>query len=491
MATTIRSTIFDSDAARANLWAGEWRPARRTLAVREPATGETLLEVGEAEAEDVARASAEAAAAQSQWAARPAGERAAVMSRAAELLEAHHEEAEGWLVREAGSIRPKAALEVMQLVLGELRAAARLTEEPLEHELPDPTGRRSVMRRVPMGVVGVLAPWNFPMILAIRSVAPALALGNAVVLKADPHTPISGGFFLSSLLDAAGLPAGLLHVLPGGAEAGAAVCEVPEIGMVSFTGSTAVGRLVGEACGRNLKRVALELGGNNAFIVLEDADVAAASSAGAWGSFVHQGQICMTAGRHLVHERLAEAYLDALSDRARHLPIGDPNLQEVAIGPLIDPEHVARVDALVREARDHGAEVLAGGAADSPYYPPTVLGQVRPEMRAWREEIFGPVAPVMTFASDEEAIALANATEYGLSTGIYTADLERGRRIAEQVRTGLLHIGDQTVNDDPAAPFGGMGASGNGARFGGPANLEEFLQWQWRTERAEPATYPF
>ncbi len=491
MSTTVESRLFDADAAHGSLWAGEWRRASSTLTVHEPATGATLLEVGQASAEEIKRAATEAAAAQAQWAARPAADRAGVMTRAAELLQAHHEEAETWLVREAGSIRPKAGFEVMQLVLGELQAAAQLTTEPLEHEVPDPTGRRSVMRRVPIGVVGVLAPWNFPMILAIRSVAPALALGNAVVLKADPHTPVSGGFFLSSLLDAAGLPAGLLHVLPGGAEAGGAVCEAPEIGMVSFTGSTAVGRLVGQACGQNLKRVALELGGNNAFIVLADADVEAASSAGAWGSFLHQGQICMTAGRHLVHEKLAGAYLEALSARAQHLPIGDPNTQEVAIGPLIDPVHVDRVDGLVREARSAGAQVLAGGEANSPYYPPTVLGDVRAEMRAWNEEIFGPVAPVMTFSSDQEAIALANDSEYGLSTGIYTSDLEHGRRIADGVRTGLVHIGDQTVNDDANVPFGGTGASGNGARFGGPANLEEFLQWQWRTERAEPATYPF
>ncbi|MBV8998159.1 MAG: aldehyde dehydrogenase family protein, partial [Solirubrobacterales bacterium] len=383
--TTVKPLIFEVDEAPGKLWDGGWRDASETLPVREPATGRTLLEVGQASAEDVARAARTAASAQPAWAARPSTERAAIMERAADLLEEHHEEAEDWLVREAGSIRPKAGFEVMQLVLGELRAAATLTEEPLVHEVPGQPGQRSFLHRLPVGVVGVLAPWNFPMILAIRSVAPALALGNAVVLKADPHTPVSGGFFLSALLHAAGLPAGLLHVLPGGAAAGQAVCEVPEIGMVSFTGSTAVGRLVGETCGRNLKRVALELGGNNAFIVLEDADVEAASSAGAWGSFLHQGQICMTAGRHLVHEKLADAYIEALAERARRLPVGDPSTEEVAIGPLIDATAVERVDALVREATRDGAELVAGGEANSPYYPPTVLRRVRSDMRAWRE----------------------------------------------------------------------------------------------------------
>lgn len=491
MSATTESHVFDVEQARGMLWSGRWRDASAVFDVVEPATGDVLTQVGRATAEDVRRAAAEARAAQPAWASSSAAERGGVMARAAELLAEHHAEAETWLVREAGSTRPKAAFEVMQLVLGELKAAAAIVNEPLEHELPVPTGRRSVIRRVPIGVVGVLAPWNFPMILAIRSVAPALALGNAVILKADPHTPVAGGFFLSSLLHQAGLPAGLLHVLPGGADAGQALCESPEVGMVSFTGSTAVGRLVGETCGRNLKRVALELGGNNAFIVLDDADVDAASSAGAWGSFLHQGQICMTAGRHLVHERIADAYLEALAARARHLPVGNPNTQDAAIGPLIAPEHVHRVDELVQDAKRAGAQVLAGGEGGSRFYPPTVLGNASAEMRAWKEEIFGPVAPVMTFASDEEAVTLANATEYGLSTGIYTRDLARGRWIAERVQTGHIHIGDQTVNDDPAIPFGGTGASGNGARFGGPANLEEFLQWQWLTEREEPATYPF
>jgi benzaldehyde dehydrogenase (NAD) len=484
--------LFDIAAADGKLWDGSWREAPASIAVVEPATGDSLGNVGSGGRAEVHRAASEAASAQAAWAATDPEQRAAVLRRAADILAEHHEEAETWLVREAGATRPRAEFEVNLLAIGELREAAELLfGSDFEIEVADPRGIKSVARRVPIGVVGVIAPWNFPMVLSARSVAPALALGNAVVLKADPNTPVTGGLLLARVFEEAGLPAGLFHVIPGAAEAGGAICDAPDIAMVSFTGSTSVGRMVGETAGRNLKRVALELGGNNAFIVLEDADVDGASSSGAWGSFLHQGQICMASGRHIVHEKVAEAYLSALAERAARLPVGDPYTGQVAIGPLITPEQVVRVHALVSEATDAGAKVLAGGVPDSPFYPPTVLTDIKPDMRVWREEIFGPVAPVCVVASDDEAIAVANDTEYGLSSGIYTSSPEHGRRVAGQLRSGIVHIGDQTVDDDPRIPFGGVGASGNGARFGGPSNLEQFMVWQWLTERDPPATYPF
>ena len=489
--TTTAGTLIDAGAMRGKVWNGGWSDAAGTIEVREPASGELLAVVGRASGDDVRTACMAAAAAQPRWAATPGEERAALMERAADVLEAHHEELERWDARETGATQPKAEFEVMKLAAGELREAARLLERPMEEVVDDPTRTRSVNRRVPIGVVGVIAPWNFPLVLGMRSVAPALALGNAVVLKPDPHTPITGGFAMALVLAEAGLPAGLFHVVPGGAEAGEALCTAPEVGMVSFTGSTAVGRKVGALAGGELKRVALELGGNNAFVVLDDADPDAASSAGAWGSFLHQGQICMAAGRHIVHERLADRYIEALAERARRLPAGDPQRGEVALGPIIDRKQFERVEAIVRDGVERGARVHAGGEPNAPFYPATVISDVSRDMRLWREEIFGPVAPVVTFSSDEEAIELANDTEYGLSGGIYTTSLERGRRIAAELRTGLVHIGDQTVNDEPAIAFGGIGASGNGGRFGGPANLEAFTQWRWLTEREEPATYPF
>lgn len=352
-------------------------------------------------------------------------------------------------------------------------------------------GRESFARRVPIGVVGVISPWNFPQILSMRAVAPALALGNAVILKPDVHTAISGGLLLAALFEKAGLPDGLLHVLPGGADVGAAVAEAPGIGMVSFTGSTAVGKLVGEAAGRTLKRVSLELGGNNALLVLDDADLDVASSAGAWGAFLHQGQVCMTAGRHIVAESVADRYIDLLVERANRLPVGDPFTEPVALGPLINERQVANVDRIVRETLAAGATLRAGGVANGAYYSPTVLADVTTSMPAFYEEIFGPVAPVIVVKDDDEAVRVANETEYGLVAAIQTGSLDRGREVADRLRTGIVHINDQTLNNDAYAPFGGTGASGNGARFGTQSSWDEFTQWQWITQRRTAHGFPF
>ena len=257
--------------------------------------------------------------------------------------------------------------------------------------------------------------------------------------------------------------------------------------MISFTGSTATGQKVGAAAGGLLKRIVLELGGNSPLVVLDDADVEAASSAGAWGSFLHQGQICLAVSRHLVHERIADAYLDALTERAQRLPVGNPATEQVALGPIINERQVQRVQRIVDETVAAGAEARTGGVADGLFYKPTVLAGVRPDMAAFREEIFGPVAPVTTFSDDDEAIALANATEYGLAAAVQSGSPERASRVAERLHAGMVHINDQTVNEEPPAPFGGFGASSNGGHFGGVANLELWTEWQWLTsrERAE------
>ena len=352
-------------------------------------------------------------------------------------------------------------------------------------------GRSSTARRVPVGVVGVITPWNFPIVLAMRSIGPALALGNTIVLKPDLDTPVSGGVLIARIFEEAGLPAGVMHVIPGGPEVGAALTKDPLVRMISFTGSTATGRLVGAAAGRTLKRVVLELGGNSPLVVLDDADVDAAASAGAWGSFLHQGQICLAVSRHLVHERIAERYLDALTTRAKRLPVGNPDTDEVALGPIINERQVARVQRIVDETVSAGAEALTGGKADGLFYPPTVLAGVTPEMAAFREEIFGPVAPVITFSSDDEAVALANQTEYGLSAAVQSASASRATRIGARIHAGMVHINDQTVNEEPPAPFGGFGVSSNGGHFGGVANLELWTEWQWVTVRDQASPFPF
>jgi benzaldehyde dehydrogenase (NAD) len=484
--------LLDGTDWNGKIFSGGWTTARGgTMASTEPATGAVLAEVGLAGAEDVAAAVAVAAAAQPAWAARTGPERAALLRRAARVLEDNHEEFETWLVREGGAVPGKAAFEV-QLVLGELWEAAALPTQPWGHLLPSSEpGRESIARRVPLGVVGVISPWNFPQILSVRAVAPALALGNAVILKPDPHTPVSGGVLVARLFEEAGLPEGLLHVLPGDAEAGAALAEHPGVAMIAFTGSTAVGRQVAEAAGRSLKRVSLELGGNNALIVLDDADVDVASSAGAWSAFLHQGQICMTAGRHIVLEAVADQYLERLAARASGLPVGDPNLEQVALGPLINESQLRHVDRIVTQTVEAGAEVRAGGTHEGLFYRPTVLAGVTTKMPAFREEIFGPVAPVVVVRDDAEAVAVANDTEYGLVAAIQTGSVDRGRAMADQLRTGIVHVNDQTLNNDAFAPFGGIGASGNGSRFGSQSSWDEFTQWQWLTLRDQAHGFPF
>jgi benzaldehyde dehydrogenase (NAD) len=484
--------LLDGAAWQGQIYSGGWVPGHGgTVATTEPATGATLGMIGLADASDVAAAVARAAEAQPAWAATPGPARAAVIRRAAAVLAENRAEFERWLVREGGAVPGKAAFEV-ELVLGELWEAAALPTQPWGHLLPtSEPGRESVARRVPLGVVGVISPWNFPQILSLRAVAPALALGNAVVLKPDVQTSVAGGALVAALFEAAGLPPGLLHVLPGDAEPGAALAVDPGVAMVAFTGSTAVGRKVGAAAGGSLKRVSLELGGNNALIVLDDADLEVASSAGAWGAFLHQGQVCMTAGRHIVLESVADEYLERLAKRADGLPVGDPFTEQVALGPLINERQLANVDRIVSETVAAGAEVRAGGTHDRLFYRPTVLAGVTAAMPAFREEIFGPVAPVVVVRDEDEAVAVANDTEYGLVAAVQTGSVSRGQTLARRLRTGIVHINDQTLNNDAYAPFGGTGASGNGARFGSQSSWDEFTQWQWVTSREEAHGFPF
>ena len=470
---------------------GSWTTgAGGTIDVTEPATGASLGSVGAASREDVLAAAARAAAAQQEWARTKPEERAAVLRRAGMLFEEHAGEIQGWIIRETGGIGAKAGLET-HVAANECFDAAALPAHPAGDVLTSNEDRWSFARRRPAGVVSVISPFNFPLILSIRSVAPALALGNAVLLKPDPRTTVSGGVSIMRVFEEAGLPAGVLQLLPGGTDVGQALVEAPEVRVISFTGSTAAGRKVGEAAGRLLKRAHLELGGNNALIVLPGADLDLAASAGAFGSFLHQGQICMTTGRHLVHESLMEDYTSRLADKAKNLPVGDPASGQVALGPIIDERQRDNIDRLVREAKDAGAQIAAGGTYEGLFYSPTVLTGVTPDNPAWTQEIFGPVAPVLSFTSVEEAIALTNASEYALSVGIL-GDVGLAMEVADRVVSGKVHINEQTVSDEANSPFGGMGASGTGSRFGGAAaNIDAFTEVQWLTVRPQIAPYPF
>jgi benzaldehyde dehydrogenase (NAD) len=485
-------SLMESAAWSDSLFTGDWtRGSGPEVGVEEPATGDELGRIKLATAGDMTAAADRAAVAQRAWAQTSYEERAAVLRRAGDLFGEHAAEIEDWLVREGGSIPPKAQLET-HTAAQECYEAAALPSHPLGEILATAKPRMSLARRVPAGVVGVISPFNFPLILSIRSVAPALALGNAVVLKPDPRTAVCGGYVLARVFQEAGLPDGVLQVLPGGADAGAALVEAPAVRVISFTGSTAAGRKVGEAAGRLLKRAHLELGGNSALIMLDDADLERGISAAAFGSFIHQGQVCMTTGRHIVHESIADEYAARLAEKADHLPVGDPARDPVALGPIIDAGQRDRIHALVSASRDAGATIAAGGSYDGLFYRPTVVTDVRSDTPVWAEEVFGPVAPIARFSTLDEAAALAAGTEYGLSLGILTRDVMKGVALADRIPSGLVHINDQTVDDEAVAPFGGVAASGTGSRFGGAAaNVEAFTETQWLTLQGEVSPYPF
>ncbi|MCX7170556.1 MAG: benzaldehyde dehydrogenase, partial [Proteobacteria bacterium] len=454
------------------------------------ASGAVLTQVGMATPTDVAKAAKRARAAQPAWAALPYEQRAAIFRKAAAIIERETADMSQWIVRETGAIPPKAGVE-LHMAVGILHEAAGMLTQPSGLLLPSDGSRISLARRVPHGVIGVISPFNFPLILSIRAVAPALATGNTVVLKPDPHTPISGGYLIARVFEEAGLPKDCLQVLPGGAEVGQAMCADPNIAMISFTGSTMAGRNVGELAGKHLKKVTLELGGKNRLIILDDADVDLAASCAAWGAYLHQGQICMATGLILAHEKIAAKLTELLVTKAIHLPVGDPASQQVALGPLISERQRDSVHAIVQDSAKQGAHIAAGGTYDKLFYKPTVLTGVKPGMRAFDEEIFGPVASIVTFSSEDEAASLANRTEYGLSLGVISGSTSRALALGNRIPTGLLHINDQTVADEPHIPFGGRGASGNGGRHGGPANWEEFTQWQWVTIKDSAPRYPF
>jgi benzaldehyde dehydrogenase (NAD) len=484
-------TFLDESTWRGKVFSSGWRDAAGgDAAIVEPATGAEIGRVGMGSPADVTAAAEAAAVAQPAWAALPYTERAAILRRAGDIWNANAAEIERWSIREGGKVGPAAQFET-HVATEEVYEAATLPPRPCGELLPSESPQLSFAERVPVGVVGVIAPFNFPQILAIRSVAPALALGNAVVLKPDPRTAVCGGVVLARVFEDAGLPEGLLHVLAGGPGTGEAMITSPQIRVISFTGSTAAGRRVGKLAAEHLKRCHLELGGNSALIVLADADLDKAAAAGAWGSFLHQGQICMTTGRHLVHEAVYDDYVERLAGKAAHLPVGNPATGQVALGPIIDDGQRDKIHGMVTATVDAGARLAAGGTYEGLFYKATVLADVAPGMPAYANEVFGPVAPVVRFATADEAVKLAADSEYGLSLGILTTDVMRGLDLARRIPTGIAHINDQTVDDAPNTPFGGVRASGTGARFGGSANMDAFTDTRWITIRGDIASYPF
>jgi len=472
---------------------GEFRRAADggTIGVRDKASGEIFANAGLAGATDVADAVAAAKAAQPAWAERSYAERAALLRGVVTVLADRAKPMRELIMRETGCIGGKADYEI-GAATSELTEAAGLASRVTGEVLPTShAGRFSLSERIPLGVVGVITPWNFPLVLGMRVIAPALALGNTVVVKPSPETPLSGGLAIAELFAEAGLPAGVFQVLPGDVEAGQGLVTHPDVAMIHFTGSTTVGRQIARTAGGLLKKVSLELGGNNALIVLDDADLDQATMIGAWSSFHYQGQTCITAGRHIVQNGIADAYTAALAARAEAITVGNTLTEEVGLGPMINARQLDRAREMLAEAVADGARIVAGGTTDGPFFRPTVITGVGRGSRLWTEEIFAPVAPIVAVADADEAVAVANDTNYGLVDSVLTADLYRGMELARRLRAGMVHVNDATPQDEALAPFGGIGQSGLGGRSGGDANLEEFTERRWLTVNPLPVHYPY
>jgi acyl-CoA reductase-like NAD-dependent aldehyde dehydrogenase len=473
---------------------GEWvdADAGETFDDLDPFTGDVVARVAAGGREDARRAVESAAEAFPTWSQSPPAERQAIFLKAADILESRRDEVMSWLARETGSTFGFAMFQI-GFVAGLFRQAAALAYAPIGQVIPSDHGEFAMGLRRPAGVVGAIAPWNAALILSARSIASPLALGNTVVLKPSELSPYVGGLLWGEIFTEAGLPAGVLNIVthaPGAAgEIGDELVENPAVRRINFTGSTATGRKLAEAAGRNLKRVVLELGGYNPLIVLRDADLEYAVNASAFGAFLHQGQICMSARRIVVERPIADEFVQRLAEKTSGLKAGDPKEPDTIIGPLINQGAVETVRERVDDAVSKGAKVLAGGEAEGPVYRATLLSDVPEDSDFARFETFGPVAAIEVVDSEDEAVERANATSYGLASGIITSDADKGLALARRIQAGIVHVNDQPVGDEPQMPFGGVRDSGWG-RFGGTAAIEEFTELHWVTV-GSPHPFPF
>jgi len=474
---------------------GEWTDASdgKTFEDHDPFTADVVANVPAGTRDDARRAIEAASAAFPGWSQSTPADRQRVFLKAADILESRTEEISSWLTRETGSTFGFAMFQ-LQFVAGLFRQAAALPYQPMGEIIPSDTGTFAMGIRRPVGVVGAIAPWNAALILSARSFAAAVALGNTVVLKPSELSPYVGGLVWGEIFGEAGLPEGALNIVthaPGEAgPIGDELTENPAVRVISFTGSTETGRRIAEAAGRSLKRVVLELGGSNPLIVLADADLDYAVDASAFGAFLHQGQICMSARRIIVEQPIADNFVERLVEKTKGLKSGDPKEQDTIIGPLITEDAVAKVKSRVDDAVAKGARVLAGGEADGSVYQATLVADVPEDSELGHAETFGPVATIDVVGSADEAVERANATTYGLSAGIITSDPDRGLALAQQIESGIVHVNDQPVADEPQMPFGGVKGSGFG-RFGGTAAINEFTDLHWVTVRSGTHPFPF
>lgn len=474
---------------------GVWREGRseKTLTLSNPYTQQALGEIRQASAADVDDAYRAAAEAQKSWAATTPSVRQAVMIRAAQIMDERREEIIDWLVKESGSTILKANIEVSSAQAITMESAsfpARSHGRIHESNIP---GKENYVYRGALGVVGVISPWNFPLHLSQRSVAPALALGNAVVLKPASDTAVTGGLIIAKIFEEAGLPAGLLSVVVGaGSEIGDAFVEHEVPSLISFTGSTPVGQNVGKiaASGKHLKHVALELGGNSPFVVLADADLDQAVRAAAMGKFLHQGQICMAVNRIIVEDGVYDEFVAKFVAHVRTLPFGDPADPATVVGPVINRSQLDGLLEKIARAKREGARVMLEGGAQGQLVPPHIFADVTEDMEIAREEIFGPLVGIIRVADESEALRAANNTQFGLSSAVFTGDLDRGVTFAKGIRAGMTHVNDIPVNDESHVAFGGEKNSGLG-RFNGEWAISEFTTEHWISVQRSPRQYPF
>lgn len=462
---------------------GAWVPASRTFDDLNPADDSLYARIPDGGSEDVRRAVEAARAAFPAWAERPFHQRAHALLKIADVWDRRKDDFTAATVAEGGGWWGKGVFEA-GYVAEVFRSAAALCYQSTGEVLPSEHGKFMTATRWPLGVVSVISPWNMPGILTARGFAAALAVGNTVVLKPSEDTPYAGGLYFAEILEEAGLPAGVFNVVTCARESVGAVgdemIENPHVKAVSFTGSTAVGRHIAAKCGAHLKKACVELGGKDSLIVLEDADLDHAAKAANFGSFMHQGQVCMSTEKILVQERVYDDFMSRFLARAGKLRTGHTKDRDNVIGPLVNARQAARVKGLIDDAVAKGARVDLGGRAWDNYVEPTVLSAVTPEMDIWHDETFGPVVVVCPFRTEDEAIALNNDTEYGLTAAIMTADEPRALRMAGQLETGMVHVNCQNINDEPHVPFGGVKASGVG-RYGGRWSLDAFTELRWIT----------
>ncbi|WP_134091827.1 aldehyde dehydrogenase family protein [Olivibacter sp. XZL3] len=414
-----------------------------------------------------------------------------LMMRTADVLMKREHEVTEWLIKEVASTALKAQVEIKQSYDMLIEASGYPTRM---HGFTIPSfteGKESYVFRKPLGVVSMISPWNFPLYLSMRTIAPAIAVGNAIVIKPASQSPVTGGTIIAKLFEEAGIPAGVINCVVGkSGEIGDYFTGHPGSRLISFTGSTPVGKGIGRIGGEALKKLALELGGNNAFVVLDDADVDRAVESAVFGRFMHQGQICMSTNRILIHDSIYDTFRDKFLDKAKALTYGDPADPKTIIGPLIDNKAVKHVLDLIERSVQAGAKLELGGQAEGNVVQPTILSEVTKDMPIFQEEVFGPAVGLVRFKTDEEAVELANGTEYGLSGALHTRDLQRGIQFAKQIETGMIHINDQSVNDEMNTPFGGEKNSGVG-RFGDDFIVDELTTVQWISVQVQPRKYPF